>query len=199
MNIKTICSFFLVVVGTICFLSAPCTALEPDEILVVANRNAARSVGLAKYYMKRRGIPKENLIKLWVTDKEQCSRMDYDKKIAAPVKRYIEKNEFNGKESLQLKIRDIKASHAEDWRCLHTTRNNSPTKKHVSIPIFTGFKPAPTSISNLEKFHPVVNPQSGIWSKSTPLETHLAYRSSCLHRNHGGWMRSAPHTRAPFS
>jgi hypothetical protein len=81
MNIKIVCSFFLVIAGMVCFLSAPCTALEPDEILVVANRNAARSVGLAKYYMKRREIPKENLIKLWVTDKENCSRMDYNKKI----------------------------------------------------------------------------------------------------------------------
>ena len=97
MNIKIVCSLFLVIFETICLLSAPCTALEPGEILVVANRNAARSVGLAKYYMKRRGIPKENLIMLWVTDKEQCSRMDYDKKIAAPVKRYIEKNEFKGR------------------------------------------------------------------------------------------------------
>ena len=34
---------------------------------------------------------------LWVTDKEQCSRMDYDKKIAAPVKRSLEKNESNGR------------------------------------------------------------------------------------------------------
>jgi uncharacterized protein (TIGR03790 family) len=97
MNIKTVCSFFLVIVGTVCLLTAPCTALEPDEILVVANRNAARSVGLAKYYMKKRGIPKENLIMLWVTDKGQCSRMDYDKKIAVPVRRYLEKNEFKGR------------------------------------------------------------------------------------------------------
>ena len=93
MNIKIVCGFFLVIVGTVCLLSPPCTALEPDEILVVANRNAARSVGLAKYYMKRREIPKENLIKLWVTDKENCSRMDYNKKIAAPVRRYLEKND----------------------------------------------------------------------------------------------------------
>jgi len=97
MNIKIVCGLFLVIVGTVFLLSVPCTALEPEEILVVANRNAARSVGLAKYYMKKRGIPKENLIKLWVTDKGKCSRMDYDKKIVAPVRRYLEKNEFKGR------------------------------------------------------------------------------------------------------
>jgi len=97
MNIKIAYSLFFIIFGAVCLPSVPCIALEPGEILVIANRNAARSVGLAKYYMKRRGIPKENLIKLWVTDKEQCSRMDYDKKIAAPVRRCLEKNEFNGR------------------------------------------------------------------------------------------------------
>ena len=33
MNIKIVCSFFLVIVGTVCLMSPPCTALEPDEIL----------------------------------------------------------------------------------------------------------------------------------------------------------------------
>ena len=73
--------------------AAPCLALDPDEILVLANRNAAGSIGLAKYYMKKRGIPKENLIKLWVTDKETLIRPDYEKRVAAPVRRYLEKND----------------------------------------------------------------------------------------------------------
>jgi len=75
----TIESFFLV----------PCQALEPSEILVLANKNAARSVGLAKYYMKRRGIPEENLLQLWVTDKEWCSREDYENKVVPRVRRYL--------------------------------------------------------------------------------------------------------------
>ena len=31
-------------------------SLTPDEVLVVANKNAARSVGLAKFYMERRDV-----------------------------------------------------------------------------------------------------------------------------------------------
>ena len=73
-----------------CLFAAPCRALEPAEILVLANRNAARSVGLAKYYMQKRKIPAENLIQLWVTDKETCSRFDYEKKVAAPVRRHLQ-------------------------------------------------------------------------------------------------------------
>lgn len=55
--------------------------------------NAARSVGLAKYYMQRRGIPDENLVILWVTDHETCSREDYDQKILKPVRRKLQRFE----------------------------------------------------------------------------------------------------------
>ncbi len=65
-------------------------ALSPDEIVVVANRNAAKSVSLAKYYIKKRKIPEKNLVLLWTTDKESCSRQAYDKKIVPPIRRHIE-------------------------------------------------------------------------------------------------------------
>jgi uncharacterized protein (TIGR03790 family) len=68
-------------------------ALIPSEILVVANKNAARSVGLAKYYMQKRGVPKDNLLQIWVTDKQSCSRDDYDRCIATPVRRYLTQND----------------------------------------------------------------------------------------------------------
>ena len=78
--------FFL---AAVCLLPAYCEALDPDEILVLANRNAARSVGLARYYMEKRGIPEDNLLQLWITDNERCSREDYEKKVAVPVRRYL--------------------------------------------------------------------------------------------------------------
>ncbi|MFO7761606.1 MAG: TIGR03790 family protein [Thermodesulfobacteriota bacterium] len=71
-------------------LPARVIALEPDEILVVANKNAARSVGLARYYMDKRGVPEDNLLQLWVTDREHCSREDYNRKIAAPVDEFLD-------------------------------------------------------------------------------------------------------------
>jgi uncharacterized protein (TIGR03790 family) len=72
------------------FFQVPaCIALEPSEILVLANRNAARSINLAEYYMKNRQIPKANLLKLWVTDKEWCSREEYEKQVIPKVRKYI--------------------------------------------------------------------------------------------------------------
>ena len=74
------------------FSIMPAVALSPDEVLVIANRNAAKSVGLATWYMERRQIPKENLLMVFITDKETCSRDAYLKKIVPPVRRALEKN-----------------------------------------------------------------------------------------------------------
>ena len=52
--IKIILSFILST--AICFFASAGWALQPHEILVIANRNAARSVGLAEYYMKKRAL-----------------------------------------------------------------------------------------------------------------------------------------------
>lgn len=72
------------------FLYTPASiALEPKEILVVANRNVSGSVGLAKYYMKKRRIQEERLLRLWVTDKETISRKDYEKKIVRPIRKRL--------------------------------------------------------------------------------------------------------------
>jgi len=66
--------------------------LEPEQVLVLANRNASRSIGLAREYMERRGIPEDQLLALWLTDKETCTREAYEKKVLGPVLTYIEKH-----------------------------------------------------------------------------------------------------------
>lgn len=77
----------------LCMLPNLCNAIEPNEILVVANKSSSKSVGVAKYYMEKRKIPKDNLIMVRVTDKETCSRSDYEKKVATPIRRYINQND----------------------------------------------------------------------------------------------------------
>lgn len=64
-------------------------ALQADELLVVANRNARGSIGLAKTYMQKRGVPEENLLRLFVTDAETCSREDYDRRIAPRIQKKL--------------------------------------------------------------------------------------------------------------
>ncbi len=85
--------FRIVMLGCVLALPAAAGALTPEEVLVVANKNVARSVGLAEYYMEKRGVPVDNLLQIWVTDGEQCSRAAYDRKIAVPVRRYLQENQ----------------------------------------------------------------------------------------------------------
>jgi uncharacterized protein (TIGR03790 family) len=59
-------------------LSKTSFCLEPKEVLVVANRRMAGSVDLATYYMKRRAIPRSNLISLSLTLSETMTRDEYD-------------------------------------------------------------------------------------------------------------------------
>ena len=70
---------------------APAFALQPEEVAVVANGYVRESMALARYYMKQRGIPQENLIRINTPDKERCSRAVYDKEIAGAVRKYLHK------------------------------------------------------------------------------------------------------------
>lgn len=88
-TITSILLFFLLSI-------TPCWALTPEQIVVVANKMAWYSVELAKYYMKVRNIPSGNLIQLKTTPDEICSREDYDKDIASPVKTFLMKNDPGG-------------------------------------------------------------------------------------------------------
>ncbi|WP_022666603.1 TIGR03790 family protein [Desulfospira joergensenii] len=73
-------------------LVSPASALSPEEVLVIANMNAASSKGLALFYMERRKIPKENLLLLRLTDQETCTREEYDEKVLPPVRRFLKEH-----------------------------------------------------------------------------------------------------------
>ena len=49
----------ILIIFLISFFCSNASALKPEEVLVVANLNAAKSKGLAKYYMELRQIPKK--------------------------------------------------------------------------------------------------------------------------------------------
>ncbi|MEA3544540.1 MAG: TIGR03790 family protein [Thermodesulfobacteriota bacterium] len=82
-------------------------ALLPEEVLVVANRFVPESVDLARYYMKQRGIPKSNLLKITTTEKETCSRKIYDREIAKPVRKFLLKKSNVGKFRALVTIRGV--------------------------------------------------------------------------------------------
>ncbi|GKT06876.1 TIGR03790 family protein [Desulforhabdus sp. TSK] len=78
----------------VCLFPAHSLALEPSEILVVANGRA--SLDLARYYMAKRHIPEANIVVLRTTDKEHCSRADYEAQILVPLRKHLHEREAGG-------------------------------------------------------------------------------------------------------
>ncbi len=79
-------AFCAVLVIAPCFLVH---ALEPNQVLVVINLNVAGSLRVAKDYMGKRAIPDGNLLALRLTDKESCSREEFNQRVALPVRKYL--------------------------------------------------------------------------------------------------------------
>ena len=66
--------------------TAPVYALDPAEVVVVANRAVAESVAVADHYVARRKVPAENVVLLDLPTGEDITRADYDAKLAAPLR-----------------------------------------------------------------------------------------------------------------
>ena len=70
-------------------ITFPAGALEPREVLVVANANVADSVVLAKHYAKARAIPTENVLLINTARGFGVSRKGYDNQIRFPIQRAL--------------------------------------------------------------------------------------------------------------
>jgi uncharacterized protein (TIGR03790 family) len=70
-----------------------CWGLTPENVVVVSNKEAWYSLELAKYYMEKRDIPSANLIILKAPTEEECSRSDYEKYIASPIRAFLKVND----------------------------------------------------------------------------------------------------------
>jgi len=74
-------------------------ALEPDEILVIANGDNAASVRITRYYCQKRQVPTKNILRvsLGTELRDTISRNDYDKWLAEPIRKKLFDLEFAGK------------------------------------------------------------------------------------------------------
>jgi len=71
-------------------------ALEPNEILVVANGDVTASVRLAQYYCERRHVPTENILTLplGASLTDTITRADYEEKLAKPIRERLAEPEL---------------------------------------------------------------------------------------------------------
>ncbi len=91
-------------ITTLCIMFAVFTlrpqdtgALEPHEVLVVANSASGDSVELAEYYAKMREIPQKNIAKIKTTTRYQVSRENYETQILLELRKHMLKNDLSGK------------------------------------------------------------------------------------------------------
>jgi uncharacterized protein (TIGR03790 family) len=75
---------------------APVFALEPDEILVIANSDIGASVQLAQYYCEKRGVPAGNILALplGATLNDTIARDDFEKQLAEPIRKKLSDYDF---------------------------------------------------------------------------------------------------------
>ena len=88
---KTVVTFLIL------FVAGAGYALEPDEILVIANSDVAASVRIAQYYCAKRKVPKDNILALPLTTSETITRDEYEKQLAEPIRKKLSSTEFVGK------------------------------------------------------------------------------------------------------
>ena len=64
-------------------------ALEPDEILIIANKDITESMGIARYYCAQRGVPDKNILALplGASLKDTINRNNYEKQLVEPIRK----------------------------------------------------------------------------------------------------------------
>ena len=89
----------VLVICLIFFAVGPGYALEPNEILVIANEDVAASVQIAQYYCAKRGVPVSNILALplGTSLSETINRANYEKQLAEPIRKKLANREFVGK------------------------------------------------------------------------------------------------------
>lgn len=73
-------------------LSASAGALEPAQVLVIANKAMPESLDVARHYLKARGVPDGNLLVLELPTTEIMTRPEYDDKLVKPLRAKLAEN-----------------------------------------------------------------------------------------------------------
>ncbi|NBS90673.1 hypothetical protein EBS67_11855, partial [bacterium] len=66
--------------------ATPLFALEPQNIMIVANKDMPESISVARHYASKRKIPDENIILLSLPKGEDILRVDFETKLAEPLR-----------------------------------------------------------------------------------------------------------------
>src|SRR5262245_7261635 len=72
----------------------PAAAQSADNVLVVINEASPVSVQIGEYYVRKRAIPQDHVLRLNTVTTEGMSRTYFDKTIHSPIAEYLIKNDL---------------------------------------------------------------------------------------------------------
>ncbi len=70
--------------------------IAPEEVAVLVNENSSDSVKIGELYLTLRNVPKANLVKIRVEDREHITREKYNELIARPLKNALKELQLKG-------------------------------------------------------------------------------------------------------
>jgi uncharacterized protein (TIGR03790 family) len=73
------------------FDDMPVQAIEPTEVLIVANQLMAESMDVARHYCRRRNIPVDNIVSLNLPLGEEMTRQQFDTQLREPLREHLRK------------------------------------------------------------------------------------------------------------
>lgn len=80
----------MVVAAGVAFAAAA-WGLGPNDVLVVVNGGSARSRAIGEYYARARAIPAGQILTIAAPDREEITREEYDRLVAAPVGAFLKR------------------------------------------------------------------------------------------------------------
>lgn len=69
--------------------ASPAFALDPADVVVVANKTVPESGRVAEHYLAKRKVPAANLVLLDLPSGEDISRADYESRLAGPLRKAL--------------------------------------------------------------------------------------------------------------
>jgi uncharacterized protein (TIGR03790 family) len=97
---RTICRALLLCVlfSAYCLLPAAyCSALEPDQLLLITNKNAPQGRKLADFYAEKRAIPAGRILELDLPTSEELPADTYDRSVVPAVRSFLREHELERK------------------------------------------------------------------------------------------------------
>ncbi len=88
---------FLLTAGALLFSAGHAGAVvRPDQLLLIVNKASPEGLRVAQYYMEKRGVPVQNALVIETSREEEIGRKEYEKEIAAPVRKFLTRNDPGG-------------------------------------------------------------------------------------------------------